>query len=62
LVFGTAAVDVTNLDRKNESPVVVRVPLLDHTLVKWAARLPPPFKLHRGELKRAQTTLLPSSA
>jgi len=29
----------------------VRVPLLDHTLVEWAARLPPALKLHRGEGK-----------
>jgi len=29
----------------------VRVPLLDHTLVEWAARLPPQLKLHGREGK-----------
>ena len=30
----------------------MRVPLLDHTLVEWAARLPPQFKLRGGEGKQ----------
>jgi asparagine synthase (glutamine-hydrolysing) len=29
----------------------VRVPLLDHTLVEWAARVPPALKLRKGEGK-----------
>ncbi|MBF0423282.1 MAG: amidotransferase 1, exosortase A system-associated [Magnetococcales bacterium] len=40
----------------------VRVPLLDHELVQWMVRLPPEFKIDRGEgkalLKEGLTTIL----
>ncbi|MGH7111961.1 MAG: XrtA/PEP-CTERM system amidotransferase [Stellaceae bacterium] len=36
----------------------VRVPLLDHTLVEWAARLPPALKLRGGEGKRVLKSAL----
>ena len=42
----------------------VRVPILDYTLVDWAASLPPQLKLHGGEgkyvFKRALTQYLPN--
>ena len=43
--------------------IEARVPLLDHPLVEWAARLPERFKVHGGEgkvlLKRLARRLLP---
>src|SRR5205814_3413915 len=43
---------LTKVDRASmANSLEVRVPLLDHTLVEWAARLPPALKLHRGEGK-----------
>src|SRR5437870_5806613 len=43
---------LTKVDRASmANSLEVRVPLLDHTLVEWAARLPPTLKLHRGEGK-----------
>ncbi|MBV9376135.1 MAG: amidotransferase 1, exosortase A system-associated [Alphaproteobacteria bacterium] len=43
---------LTKVDRASmASSLEVRVPLLDHTLVEWAARLPPHFKLHGREGK-----------
>ncbi len=44
---------LTKVDRASmASSLEVRVPLLDHTLVEWAARLPPHLKLGGGEGKR----------
>ncbi len=43
---------LTKVDRASmANSLEVRVPLLDHTLVDWAARLPWQTKLHRGEGK-----------
>jgi asparagine synthase (glutamine-hydrolysing) len=43
---------LTKVDRASmASSLEVRVPLLDHTLVEWAATLPSGFKLHRREGK-----------
>ncbi|MGC2415265.1 MAG: XrtA/PEP-CTERM system amidotransferase [Stellaceae bacterium] len=43
---------LTKVDRASmANSLEVRVPLLDHTLVEWAARLPPLFKLHGREGK-----------
>jgi asparagine synthase (glutamine-hydrolysing) len=43
---------LTKVDRASmANSLEVRVPLLDHTLVEWAARLPPALKLHGGEGK-----------
>ena len=43
---------LTKVDRASmANSLEVRVPLLDHTLVEWAARLPPALKLHKGEGK-----------
>lgn len=44
---------LTKVDRASmASSLEVRVPLLDHTLVEWAARLPPALKLHGRDGKR----------
>ncbi|MES1930692.1 asparagine synthase [Salinisphaera dokdonensis CL-ES53] len=55
---------LTKVDRASMAHgLEVRVPLLDHELVSWAARLPATTKLRRGEtkavLKRAFEPLLP---
>lgn len=43
---------LTKVDRASmAASLEVRVPLLDHTLVEWAARLPPGLKLHGREGK-----------
>jgi asparagine synthase (glutamine-hydrolysing) len=43
---------LTKVDRASmANSLEVRVPLLDHTLVEWAARLPSDLKLHRREGK-----------
>jgi asparagine synthase (glutamine-hydrolysing) len=43
---------LTKVDRASmANSLEVRVPLLDHTLVEWAARLPPALKLHGREGK-----------
>ena len=43
---------LTKVDRASmANSLEVRVPLLDHTLVEWAARLPPHLKLHGREGK-----------
>jgi len=43
---------LTKVDRASmANSLEVRVPLLDHTLVEWAARLPPNLKLHGREGK-----------
>jgi asparagine synthase (glutamine-hydrolysing) len=43
---------LTKVDRASmANSLEVRVPLLDHTLIEWAARLPPGLKLHGGEGK-----------
>lgn len=43
---------LTKVDRASmANSIEVRVPLLDHTLVEWAARLPPMLKLVGGEGK-----------
>lgn len=43
---------LTKVDRASmASSLEVRVPLLDHTLVEWAARVPPHLKLHGREGK-----------
>ena len=52
---------LTKVDRASmANSLEVRVPLLDHTLVEWAARLPPAFKLHRGEGKYVLKSALES--
>jgi asparagine synthase (glutamine-hydrolysing) len=44
---------LTKVDRASmASSLEVRVPLLDHTLVEWAARLPAPLKLQGGSGKK----------
>ena len=55
---------LTKVDRASMAHYLeVRVPLLDHELVEWAARLPPSLKLRRREgkyiLKRALESRLP---
>jgi asparagine synthase (glutamine-hydrolysing) len=43
---------LTKVDRASmANSLEVRVPLLDHTLVEWAARVPPAFKLRKREGK-----------
>ena len=43
---------LTKVDRASmANSLEVRAPLLDHTFVEWAARLPPSLKLQRGESK-----------
>src|SRR5207249_388415 len=50
---------LTKVDRASmASSLEVRVPLLDHTLVEWAARLPPHLKLHDREGKYVLKTAL----
>jgi asparagine synthase (glutamine-hydrolysing) len=55
---------LTKVDRASMAHgLEVRVPMLDHTLVEWAATLPSKFKLHGSEgkyiLKRAMTNYIP---
>lgn len=55
---------LTKVDRASMAhSLEVRVPLLDHELVEWAARLPTCLKLHRGQtkhvLKKALEPYLP---
>ena len=50
---------LTKVDRASmASSLEVRVPLLDHTLVEWAARLPSHLKLHGREGKYIFKTAL----
>jgi asparagine synthase (glutamine-hydrolysing) len=50
---------LTKVDRASmASSLEVRVPLLDHTLVEWAARLPSHLKLHGREGKSVFKTAL----
>jgi asparagine synthase (glutamine-hydrolysing) len=50
---------LTKVDRASmASSLEVRVPLLDHTLVEWAATLPPHFKLNGREGKHILKTAL----
>ena len=56
---------LTKVDRVSmANSLEVRVPLLDHTFVEWAARLPPSLKLHKGNgkyvFKRALEPCVPS--
>ncbi len=55
---------LTKVDRASMAhSLEVRVPILDHELVEWAASLPPDLKLHRGEgkyvLKQAVARMVP---
>ncbi len=55
---------LTKVDRASMAhSLEVRVPVLDHPLVEWAAGVPPGLKLHRGEgkylFKRALRPYLP---
>jgi asparagine synthase (glutamine-hydrolysing) len=55
---------LTKVDRASMAhSLEVRVPLLDHPLVEWAARVPPGEKLHNGEgkhlFKKALEPMLP---
>jgi asparagine synthase (glutamine-hydrolysing) len=55
---------LTKVDRASmANSLEVRVPLLDHTLIEWAATLPPALKLNRGSgkyvLKKALEPLVP---
>ena len=55
---------LTKVDRASMAHALeVRVPILDHELVEWMARLPPDLKLHGSEgkyiFKRALEPLLP---
>ena len=55
---------LTKVDRASmANSLEVRVPLLDHELVEWMARIPPEMKLHDGEgkhiFKRALQPYLP---
>ena len=57
---------LTKVDRASmANSLEIRVPLLDHTLVEWAARLPPQLKLHGREgkyvLKAALRPFVPAS-
>jgi asparagine synthase (glutamine-hydrolysing) len=48
---------LTKVDRASmANSLEVRVPLLDHTLVEWAARLPASLRLQSGEGKRVLKT------
>ena len=50
---------LTKVDRASmANSLEVRVPLLDHTLVEWAARLPPSLKLRGGEGKHVLKSAL----
>ena len=50
---------LTKVDRASmANSLEARVPLLDHTLVEWAAGLPPQFKLHGREGKHVFKTAL----
>jgi asparagine synthase (glutamine-hydrolysing) len=50
---------LTKVDRASmANSLEARVPLLDHTLVEWAAGLPPHFKLHGREGKQIFKTAL----
>jgi len=50
---------LTKVDRASmANSLEVRVPMLDHTFVEWAARLSPALKLHRGEGKHILKTAL----
>ncbi len=56
---------LTKVDRASMAHALeVRVPILDHVLVEWMARLPPALKLHGREgkflFKRALEPLLPA--
>jgi asparagine synthase (glutamine-hydrolysing) len=52
---------LTKVDRASmANSLEVRVPLLDHTLVEWAARLPPTLKLHGREGKHILKSALES--